>query len=272
MIFCACASALAMAVWRSRREKVASDAVYELATWLFLGGVIGARLLFFLQHPEAFHRASDLFRTWEGGNVFYGCILGGLTGSVLYWLRRPYPFLGMCDVAAPAVAIGAAVGRIGCFLNGCCHGAVCQLPWAVRFPAGSHAWMRQLNDGLIQPGDAVSLPVHPTQLYNAGAALLVLGLLLAYARRPRRPGELMGVLMILYPLTRWPIEAIRSDEPSVFLGMSWSQNISVVLLLAGLGAWSLARRGGGDRSETTPAHANVPHLGSSSLPAASKRS
>src|SRR5579875_795148 len=203
MIFCACASALAMAVWRSRREKVASEAVYELATWLFLGGVIGARLFFFLQHPEAFHQVGDLFRTWEGGNVFYGCILGGLTGSVLSWFRRPYPFLGMCDVAAPAVAIGAAVGRFGCFLNGCCHGAVCQLPWAVRFPAGSHAWVRQLNDGLLQPGDAWSLPVHPTQLYNAGVALIVLGLLLAYSRRARHPGELMGVLMILYPLTRW---------------------------------------------------------------------
>src|SRR6516165_8160072 len=82
MIFCACAAALAMAVWRTRREKVESDAVYELATWLFLGGVVGARLFFFIQHPEALHHVGDLFRTWEGGNVFYGCIIGGLTGSI----------------------------------------------------------------------------------------------------------------------------------------------------------------------------------------------
>jgi phosphatidylglycerol:prolipoprotein diacylglycerol transferase len=266
LIFCACASALAMAVWRSRREKVESDAVYELATWLFLGGVIGARLFFFLQHPEAFHQAGDLFRTWQGGNVFYGCILGGLTGSILYWFRRRYPFLGMCDVAAPSVAIGAAVGRIGCFLNGCCHGGVCGLPWAVRFPAGSHAWVRQLNAGLLHPGDASSLPVHPTQLYNAGAALLVLALLLAYTRRARRPGELMGLLMILYPMTRWPIEAIRSDEPSVFLGMSWSQNISVVLLIAGLVAWSLARRDRGDRASTGQPGGAAPHAQGSVAP------
>ena len=96
-IFAACMSALAMAVWRSRCEKVESNAVYELATWLFLGGVIGARLFFFLQHPEAFHEPGDLFRTWQGGNVFYGCILGGVTGSILYWFRRPFPFLRMCD-------------------------------------------------------------------------------------------------------------------------------------------------------------------------------
>jgi phosphatidylglycerol:prolipoprotein diacylglycerol transferase len=259
MIFCSCLSALAMAVWRSRREKVESNAVYELATWLFLGGVVGARVFFFIQHPEAFHHPGDLFRTWEGGNVFYGCILGGVTGSVLYWFRRPFPFLRMCDTTAPAVAIGAAVGRIGCFLNGCCHGAVCDLPWAIRFPAGSHAWVRQLNAGLIEPADPFSLPVHPTQLYSSAAALIVLVLLLGYARRPsRRPGEVMALLMILYPLTRWPIEAIRSDEPSVFLGMSWSQNISVVLLLAGIGLWWSLRR----HRATSISNLKGPHVGS----------
>jgi phosphatidylglycerol:prolipoprotein diacylglycerol transferase len=266
MIFCACVSALAMAVWRSRREKVESNAVYELATWLFLGGVIGARGFFFIQHPEALHHVGDLFRTWEGGNVFYGCILGGLTGSILYWFRRPFPFLRMCDVAAPAVAIGAAVGRIGCFLNGCCHGAVCDLPWAIRFPIGSHAWVRQLNAGLVQPDDAFSLPVHPTQLYSAAAALIVLVLLLGFARRNvRRPGEVMTLLMIFYPLTRWPIESLRGDEPSVFLGMSWSQAISVVLLVAGLGMRTILRRRQGDQAGTgqparSPQHLQGPHV------------
>jgi phosphatidylglycerol:prolipoprotein diacylglycerol transferase len=267
MIFCACLSALAMAVWRSRREKVETNAVYELATWLFLGGVIGARAFFFIQHPEAFHQVGDLFRTWQGGNVFYGCILGGLAGSILYWLRRPFPFLRMCDVAAPAVAIGAAVGRIGCFLNGCCHGAVCDRYWAVRFPIGSHAWVRQLNAGLVQPGDAFSMPVYPTQLYSSASALVVLAVLLAYAgRHSRRPGEVMALLMILYPITRWPIEALRGDEPSVFLAMSWSQNISVVLVAAGLGlAWVLRRRRGGSAS-----HLRGPHVAPSQATDASR--
>jgi phosphatidylglycerol:prolipoprotein diacylglycerol transferase len=267
MIFCACAAALAMAVWRTRREKVDSNSVYELATWLFLGGVIGARLFFFIQHPEAFHRVTDIFRTWEGGNVFYGCIIGGLSGSILYWFRRPFPFLRMCDVAAPAVAIGAALGRIGCFLNGCCHGSVCDLPWAVRFPAGSHAWVRQFNEGLVRASDAMSMPVHPTQLYSAGAALVVLGMLLRHARQTDRcPGQIMALLMILYPMTRWPIEAIRSDEPSVFLGMSWSQNISVLLLAAGLATWRLVRRGQGARSTYFHRATPAPHLQSSGAP------
>jgi phosphatidylglycerol:prolipoprotein diacylglycerol transferase len=252
MMFVACAAALAMAVWRARREKVDPNAVYELATWLFLGGVIGARVFYFVQHPEAFHQPGDLFRTWQGGNVFYGCILGGLTGSVLYWMRRPFPFWRMADAVAPAVAIGAALGRIGCFLNGCCHGAVCMLPWAVRFPAGSHAWARQVNDGLISAEARLSLPVHPTQLYSALAAFLVTGLLLLYARRGHRPGKVMALLMLAYSATRWPIEALRSDEPAVFAGMTWSQNISTALILGGLAVWFSRKEAmGGDIAATT---------------------
>jgi phosphatidylglycerol:prolipoprotein diacylglycerol transferase len=242
MIFLACFAALGIGVWRARRQKIDPNVVYELATWLFLGGVIGARGLYVLLHPETIHSFGDIFRSWQGGNVFYGCILGGLTGSMLYWCRRPFPFWKMCDVAAPAVAIGAAVGRIGCFLNGCCDGEVCELPWAVRFPAGSHAWTRQLNAGLIAPDALASLPVHPTQLYAALAGFLVLALLLAHFPRRRRAGEVMGLLMILYAVTRWPIESLRADEHARFAGMTASQIISVALLALGLAVWFGRRR------------------------------
>jgi phosphatidylglycerol:prolipoprotein diacylglycerol transferase len=255
MIFIACMSSLAIGVWRARREKIHTDVVYELATWLFLGGVIGARGLYVLTHPEGIHHFSDVMRSWQGGNVFYGCILGGLTGSLIYWFRRPFPFWPMTDVAAPAVAIGAALGRIGCFLNGCCHGAVCDLPWAVTFPAGSHAWVRQANAGLITPDAARSLPVHPTQLYASLAAFVVLAMILAYFPRRKRPGEAMALLMILYSVTRWPIEALRGDESALFAGMTLSQNISIGLFLCGLALWvGLRRRDPGTvRSEAVPA-------------------
>ncbi len=241
MILLACFSALGMALWRARREKIDTKVVYELATWLFLGGVVGARGLYVALHPEMIHSIGDIFRSWQGGNVFYGCILGGLCGSLLYWCRRPYPLWTMIDIAAPAVAIGAAVGRIGCFLNGCCDGALCTLPWAVRFPSGSHAWMRQANAGLIPPESPWSLPVHPTQLYAALAALAVLGVLLAYFPWRRRPGEAMALLMITYSITRWPIEALRADERPTFLGMNSAQMISAVLVALGLAAWLCLR-------------------------------
>ncbi len=243
MIFAACAAALMTAVWGARRQKVSENSVYELATWLFLGGVIGARVVYVAFHLDTIHAPVDILRSWQGGNVFYGCILGGFTGSMLYWVRRPFPFWKMADVAAPAVAIGAAVGRIGCFLNGCCDGAVCSLPWAVRFPAGSHAWARQINAGLIDPSAPASLPVHPTQLYAALAGFLIVALLVAYYPRQRRQGEIMALLMILYPLTRWPIEALRGDEPALFAGMTLSQNISLGLLVGGIAVWILLKPG-----------------------------
>ena len=87
----------------------------------------------------------------------------------------------------------------------------------------------------------MSLPVHPTQLYSMVAGFLVLGILLIYARRERKPGQLIAVLMIAYSVTRWPIESLRSDEPAVFAGMTWSQNISVALIAGGLAFW-LSRR------------------------------
>jgi len=237
MILCACLAALGISVWRARRDKIDTSIVYEVATWLFLGGVVGARGMYVILHPEIIRSFADIFRSWQGGNVFYGCILGGLIGSLLYWCRRPYPLSKMLDVAAPAVAIGAAVGRLGCFLNGCCDGALCTLPWGVQFPAGSHAWMRQLNAGLISEAAPLSLPVHPTQLYAAVAALAVLGLLLAYFPWRRRPGEVMALLMVLYSMTRLPIEALRADERPLLAGMNSPQLISALLIIFGAAAW-----------------------------------
>jgi phosphatidylglycerol:prolipoprotein diacylglycerol transferase len=237
MILFACFAALAIAVWRARRERIDTNVVYELATWLFLGGVVGARGVYVLSHLESIHNLGDVLRSWQGGNNFYGCILGGLTGSILYWLRRPFPFWLMTDVAAPAVAIGIAIGRIGCFLNGCCYGAVCDQPWAVSFPAGSHAWVRQVDSGLISPLANNSLPVHPTQIYASLAGFVLLGLLLAYFPRRRAAGQVMAVLMIVYPLTRWPLESLRGDEPAIFAGMTLAQNISVAVFAGGLAIW-----------------------------------
>jgi phosphatidylglycerol:prolipoprotein diacylglycerol transferase len=190
-----------------------------------------------------------------------------LIGSILYWFRHPFPFLRMADSAAPAVAIGVVIGRVGCFLNGCCHGKVSDLPWAVQFPAGSHAWVHQLNLGLLAPEARWSLPVHPTQIYSSIASLVVLAILVAVARRPHRPGEIIACLMVLFPLTRWPIESLRSDEPPVFAGMTWSQNISVVLIAAGLFAWFTIRRSGcsqplappaDNRPDTDPVDSQIP--------------
>ncbi len=242
MMLLGCAGALWITVWRARRERLSVTSVYELATWLFLGGVIGARALFVIQHPETIHSASDLVRSWDGGNIFYGCIMGGLTGSLLYWWRHPFPFWPMADAVAPALAVGITLGRIGCFLNGCCYGAVTDVPWAVRFPAQSHAWLAQVEQGNLPLAAEASLPVHPTQLYAAFSGLAILIALSVRFPHRRRDGEIMALLMVLYAATRWPIESLRGDEPALFAGMTLSQTISVGLLLGGLLVWAVQLR------------------------------
>jgi phosphatidylglycerol:prolipoprotein diacylglycerol transferase len=231
-------AALRLTAWRARRERLDPEDVYGLAVWLLTGGVLGARLFYVLQHHETIHHVGDIFRIWQGGIVFYGCIIGGLIGSVLYWVRHPFPFRPMADAVAPALMIGVALGRIGCFLNGCCFGAVSRAPWAVTFPAGTAPWASHVTAGWIPPSMPHSLPVHPTQLYAALDGFLVLALLSWYFPRRRRDGEVMALLMVAYPIARFIEESLRADEGAFFAGLTISQNISVALLVCGVVFWA----------------------------------
>ena len=242
MLVAATFAALYLTAWRARREGIDPDHVYGLATWLLSGGFIGARALFVLQHPESIRSFADIFKVWQGGIVFYGCIIGGLIGSILYWFRRPFPFRAMADAVAPSLAIGIALGRVGCFLNGCCYGEACELPWAMAFPAGSLPWSHQVVHGLIAPSADHSLPVHPTQLYAALDGFVLLGLLSAFYPFRRRDGEVMALLMVCYPVSRFAIETLRDDEGVFLIGLTISQFISVVLFPCGVLVWAYLSR------------------------------
>lgn len=242
LVLLACFAALSLTSWRARREKLDPGVVSELAVWLLTGGIIGARLFYVVQHPESIQRFTDLFKIWQGGLVYYGCLIGGLIGSLLYWARHPFPFWPMADAVAPALAIGCAIGRVGCLLNGCCYGHPTDLPWAMRFPAQSIPWLRHVTDGLIPPYEPFSLAIHPTQIYAAIDGLVILAWLTAYFPRRRRDGEVMALLMVTYPITRFLIEGLRGDEGPFFAGLTMSQGISVLVFVGGLVTWSYLSR------------------------------
>jgi phosphatidylglycerol:prolipoprotein diacylglycerol transferase len=244
MLLIACGAALWLATRRARREGLDPESISDLAIWLFAGGFIGARILFIVQNPGAVTSWIDALKVWQGGIIFYGCILGGLTGSLIYWARRRFPFLATADAVAPALAVGAAIGRIGCFLNGCCYGETCNLPWAVTFPSESYAWIRHVEAGWIAPWATRSLPVHPKQLYLALGGLALFALLTVYYPRRRRDGEVMALLMIAYPITRFATEFFRGDAEGWYGGLTISQYISLALIAGGLLAWRIlpARR------------------------------
>jgi phosphatidylglycerol:prolipoprotein diacylglycerol transferase len=237
MMVVALFASIAVAVWRARREKLDPEVFFDLGFWMIVGGVIGARLFFVVQHREAVRSFTDVFKIWQGGIVLYGSIMGGAAAFLIYRAYRPFPFRPAIDVVAPAVILGVAIGRVGCFLNGCCYGDVCNLPWAVRFPAETLPWAHQVATGLIPRSAPASLPIHPTQLYSVADGLIVFGLLSAYYPLRRRDGEVMALLAVTYPVTRFLIETLRDDEKSFFAGLTVSQNISILIFLGGLAFW-----------------------------------
>src|SRR6516164_6903216 len=138
MLFLAFLASMNLAAWRARREKLDPEVIYDLSLWLFMGGLIGARLFYVIQYwGDRIRTIADIFRIWEGGIVLYGSIIGGTAAFFLYRAIRRFPLLPLLDVVAPSLALGIAVGRIGCFLNGCCYGDLCTLPWGTSFPHDS---------------------------------------------------------------------------------------------------------------------------------------
>ena len=227
-----------LATWRARREKLDPEVILDMAFWIFFIGLAGARLFYCIQYwGKGIDSLLDVVQYWKGGIVFYGGILGGVLAFFVYRHFRPFPLRPYLDVMAPPIMVGTLFGRLGCFLNGCCYGDVCSLPWAVSFPKPSPPWDRQFMLGLIPPEATHSLPLHPTQIYSAIDALVILILLSAYYPLRRRDGEVMGLLMITYPITRFLIEYLRNDEGDFFGGFTISQNISIVLFLCGLAYW-----------------------------------
>lgn len=199
--------------------------------WAFLGALVGAKAFWIAQYAS-WQDLWRAFRIWESGLVFYGGLIGGLIAVVIYFRVVGVPLGRGLDVAAPYVALGEAITRLGCFLNGCCWGAVCDWPWAVTFPAHSLAHEQQLMDGLVGFDATGPLPVHPTQLYMV-AGLVGAFLLMKWALGRARTGTIVMLYLVTYGLVRFTVEAFRGDSARSVAGMTVSQTISLMLFLIG---------------------------------------
>ena len=239
MLFFAFIGSMYLAAWRARREKLDPETIYDMAFYVFIGGLIGARGMYVIEYwGDKVKTFAEIFEIWNGGIVFYGSVLGGTAGFLFYRWRRWFPLLPMLDAIAPALALGIAVGRFGCFLNGCCYGDTCSLPWAVQFPKLSPPWASEVARSQISPDAEFSLPLHPTQIYSTIDGLVLLLLLTAFYPLRKRDGQVMGLFLLTYPITRFLIERLRNDEGTFLAGMTISQVISVGLLAFGLGFWA----------------------------------
>ncbi len=207
----------------------------DIGLFVFFGALIGAKVFWILQYagPGQLWHA---FFLWEEGLVFYGGLIGGLAGVLAYSYAHKIPLYKCSDIVAPQVALGEAIVRVGCFLNGCCWGSVAGVPWAVQFPQHSFAWRQQLKLGLIAPSAAHSLPVHPTQLYMTGSLVVVFLLLTVYSRRKAFDGAVVLAYFFLYGIVRFVVEIFRhtgdgGDSTGSVFGMTVSQAISLGMVL-----------------------------------------
>lgn len=191
---------------------------------------------------------------WAGGLAYYGGLVGA-SGAAWFLLRRDrFPFWKAADMAGFAIPIGLCFGRMGCLLAGCCFGETCSLPWAISFPGQSAASEEQFRDHLLGNVRMWSLPVHPTQIYESAASLLIAAAcLLWFHPRKRYDGEVFAVFLALYAVVRFCLEFVRMDDRGGALGLTTSQLIGIAMLAVAATIHVVRGRQGAPPGVTAPA-------------------
>jgi phosphatidylglycerol:prolipoprotein diacylglycerol transferase len=215
---------LSITVKLARKSGLDAEKVTNLAVYVALGGLIGAKLLmiaFDWPDIQVFSLA-----TLQAAGVFQGGLILALLTAFFYIRHNKLPALAVSDAFAPGVAIGHAIGRLGCFAAGCCWGKECHLPWAVTFknPEAS---------GLT--GVPLNVPLHPAQLYESVTEALLFAFLYWRYGKPHSPGQIIGLYLLISSIIRFLIEFERFHEQALPFGLplSITQWIAIGLAIAG---------------------------------------
>jgi phosphatidylglycerol:prolipoprotein diacylglycerol transferase len=213
---------LKLAMVRAQARGLDANRVLDLGIYIIISALVGAKLLLLVTDYQSFSRdPRELLTLARSGGVFYGGLILAVVVALWYIRRIGLPLWTTCDVFAPGIALGHVVGRFGCFFAGCCFGKPTKLPWGITFTDPFAA---------ANVGTPLGVPLHPTQLYEAGAELVILGILLATERKGRPfAGRTFWLYMLLYAVSRFFIEFFRGDERGTVGMFSTSQFISVLL-------------------------------------------
>jgi len=213
---------LKLAMVRARARGLDANRVLDLGIYIIISALVGAKLLLLVTDFKTFtSNPRELLTLARSGGVFYGGLILAVTVALLYIRRVGLPLWTTTDVFAPGIALGHVVGRFGCLFAGCCFGKPTTMPWGITFKDPFAA---------ANVGTPLGVPLHPTQLYEAGAELLILGILL-FSERKGRPfaGRTFWLYMLLYAISRFIIEFYRGDERGTVFMFSTSQFISILL-------------------------------------------
>ena len=210
----------------ARRSGMSGELITNLAVYCALGGLIGAKILMIIfdwgdpQKPPIFSIA-----TLQAAGVWQGGLVLAILVAILYIRHNKLPFLETFDAFAPGVALGHAIGRIGCFAAGCCWGNRCDLPWAVTF---------HNPDAADLTGVPLGVPLHPSQIYEMLTELGLFAFLYWRYGRLHSPGKIMGMYLVLSSAMRFLIEFTRYHEQGLHYGLSLTQWIAIPLALGGV--------------------------------------
>jgi phosphatidylglycerol---prolipoprotein diacylglyceryl transferase len=235
---------------QAKRALLDSGRITDMAVWVLIAGLVGAKLLLVAVDWRYFSRnPRELLSIFQSGGVFYGGLLAGILAAWVYARRYGLPVWPTADVLAPGVVIGQAIGRLGCLSAGCCWGKPTQVPWAVTFTDVFAA---------RAVGTPLDTPVHPSQLYESLAAFLIFFFLLWLAPRKRFDGQVTLAYVALYSAVRFTLEFWRGDaDRGTWFGgaLSTSQIVAILLLVGSAVALRAIRR---KRAASSPAAPDAP--------------
>lgn len=246
VLLAALAAATLGATNATRFERLPAGRVIAAIALIAAAVFIGGRLHFALLRLRLFSdRPLDILRISSGGLHAPGAICGGVIGGWFGLRALGLPVGRFADAFAPAVGLGIGIARLGCFLNGCCYGDLCTLPWGLSMPAGSLPHLEQIERGLLAPDAPRSLPVHPLPLYFSLAALALAALFTWVQPRKSRDGQIALWFLFLFSLTSGLLEPLRTDhEMRVYWGsMPQLQWVTLAMTLAAAAALAWQSRG-----------------------------
>lgn len=215
--------ALQLAVARARRRGLDGAKVMDLGIYLIIAALVGAKVMLVIVDFRYFvDQPRELLSLARAGGVFYGGLVGALVTAIVLVRRYHLRIWSTADLFAPGIALGHVIGRMGCLFAGCCYGRPTNVPWAITFTNPLAA---------SNVGTPLGIPLHPTQIYDAAAELVILIVLLMSERRGRTfEGRTFWLYMLLYGVSRFVIEFYRGDDRGTVLGVSTSQFVSIVVV------------------------------------------
>jgi phosphatidylglycerol---prolipoprotein diacylglyceryl transferase len=219
---------LKLAMVRAKSRGLDQTRILDLGIYIIISALVGAKLLLLVTDFRTFaDNPRELLSLARSGGVFYGGLILAVSVALWYIRRIGLPLWTTCDVFAPGIALGHVVGRLGCLFAGCCYGKPTSVPWAITFTDPFAA---------TNVGTPLNVPLHPTQLYEAGAEALILLVLLATEKRGRPfPGRTFWLYILLYSISRYVIEIYRGDPRGTIGIFSTSQFISLLLAPLAIG-------------------------------------